>query len=70
MPLYGVRNLAGIGISSLERGTYDWSLYLSLFILLAVLAPRKLCLSYVEPRSGKDLGESLRESLLGDLLGK
>jgi hypothetical protein len=43
---------------------------LSMFLLLVVVAPRKLCLSYVEPCSDKYLGESLRHSVLGDLLGK
>jgi hypothetical protein len=56
--------------------THKLSLSLSLSLFLVLLAPRKLSLSfycfsapYVEPRSDKDLGESLREPLLGDLLG-
>jgi hypothetical protein len=43
---------------------------LSVILLLVVVAPKTLCLSYDEPRSDKDLGESLKNSQLGDLLGK
>jgi hypothetical protein len=44
-----------------------------LSLLFVLLAPRKLPLyvfSYFEPYSDKDPGESLRESLLRDFLGK
>jgi hypothetical protein len=58
------------------RGIADGYLVLaSRSLFLVLLAPRKISLSffcapYVEPRSDIDLDESLRESLLGDLLGK
>jgi hypothetical protein len=44
-------------------------------LLFVLIASRKLPFSlssvpYFEPRSGKDLGETLRDSLMGDLLGK
>jgi hypothetical protein len=54
---------------------FSLSLSLSLSLLFVLLAPRTFSLSFFatpdsEPRSDKDLGESLRETLLGDVLGK
>jgi hypothetical protein len=56
------------------RGIVDVSLVCLFSLLFVLFAPRKLSLPlfsapYFEPRSDKDLGESLRDSLQGDFLG-